>query len=228
MRAEEGGLVRLQGEVAEGRVAVVLKEWGRLGSGGMGLEERVVVLDGVVDGVWGIGEEGGRYERVVRGFEKWVGGVERVLKGRGRKGGLEGGDEGRDGERNGESDGEDEGDGKREGNDEEGELFIPTPSAAWRAEHAALVRKLDEWRRNLLDLGDAPPAADGEEPSSLSRILAGCRALVAGMLAELELMEQMEREAVADEMAWVREMNRSGSGGTGEGTPRAGALWRVL
>ncbi|KAK3296052.1 uncharacterized protein B0H64DRAFT_397227 [Chaetomium fimeti] len=174
------------------------------GKGGMGLEERVVLLDGVVTGLWGVGEAKGRFERVVRGFEGWVGGVERVLEGRRRGDGK--GDEAADGE----------------------ELFIPTPSAAWREEHAALVRRLDEWRRNLRDLGEAPPAEEGEEPSSLSRILAGCRALVHGMLAELELMEQMEREAVADEMAWVKEMNRKGSGGTEEGTPRAGAIWRVL
>jgi hypothetical protein len=48
------------------------------------------------------------------------------------------------------------------------------------------------------------------------------------MLAELEVMEQMEREAVADEMAWVREMNRTGVDGKEEGMPRAGAIWRVL
>ncbi|KAH6627851.1 hypothetical protein F5144DRAFT_631109 [Chaetomium tenue] len=224
------GLVEVEGEVAEGRVAEVLRGWGGLGGGGsggggggMGLEEKVVVLDGVVTGLWGMGEPAGRYERVVRGFEAWVGGVERVLEGRRRGRGGEG------------VNGESESKGGEEG---EGiDIFIPTPSAAWRAEHAALVRRLDEWRRSLLELGDAPPppprpageeGGEGEEePSSLSRMLAGCRALVTGMLAELEVMEQMEREAVADEMAWVREMNR-GSGGVEEGAPRAGAMWRVL
>ncbi|KAH6850266.1 hypothetical protein B0I37DRAFT_428342 [Chaetomium sp. MPI-CAGE-AT-0009] len=212
VRAREEEVAGLEGRVVEGRAVGVLREWGFGGCGGMGLEERVVLLDGVVTGLWGVGEPKGRFERVVRGFEGWVEGVERVLEGRRRGTGTWG-----------------EGDGGKDDGEGEGEeLFIPTPSAAWRAEHAALVRRLDEWRRNLRDMGEAPPPEEGEEPSSLSRILAGCRALVHGMLAELELMEQMEREAVADEMAWVKEMNREGSGGMEEGTPRAGAIWRVL
>jgi hypothetical protein len=44
------------------------------------------------------------------------------------------------------------------------------------------------------------------------------------MLAELETMELIEREAVAAEMRWVKEVNR----GMDEGAPRAGAIWRAL
>ncbi|KAK4157226.1 hypothetical protein C8A00DRAFT_11901, partial [Chaetomidium leptoderma] len=185
-----------------------------------GLEEKVVVLDGVVSGLWGVvgggedkGSNGGRYERVVRAFEEWVGGVERVFqRRRGRPGGCR-----------------EEQQQQQQTEEDDGELvLIGEMDAAWRAECAALVRRLEEWRRKLSELGDVPPAAASSttegESSSLGRILAGCRALVHGMLAELEVMEQIEREAVAEEMRWVREMNRR----VGEDAPRAGAIWRGL
>jgi hypothetical protein len=185
------------------------------------LEERVVVLDEVLGGLWGlVGEEsGGRYERVVRGFERWVGRVEGVMAG--RRNGL-----------NGEGGGQEEPGGGGGGG--AGELvLIGEMDGAWRDECGALVRRLGEWRRKLreLELGsDVPPSAmegevEGAGGSSLARILAGCRALVHGMLAELDIMEQIEREAVAEEMRWVREMNRHG---LDQDTPRAGAMWRVL
>jgi hypothetical protein len=50
------------------------------------------------------------------------------------------------------------------------------------------------------------------------------------MLAELDMMDQIQREAAEQEMRWVREMNRRGLDGTDDGdrAPRAGAIWRVL
>jgi hypothetical protein len=125
--------------------------------------------------------------------------------------------------------------------EEEEVVFLEEMDASWKEECAALVRRLDEWRRGLRELPDPGPSSttttteEEEEKgqkghsSSLAAILAGCRALVHGMLAELDLMEQIEREAAAEEMRWVREMNRRGLGGMDEeGTPRAGAIWRVL
>ncbi|KAG7290471.1 hypothetical protein NEMBOFW57_000473 [Staphylotrichum longicolle] len=118
--------------------------------------------------------------------------------------------------------------------------------AAWKGECAALARRLDEWRRKLRELGDVPAPApapgpgpasavaggDGDgveaEASALARILGGCRALVHGMLEELEVMEQIEREAAAAEMRWVREMNRKGLGARDEDGRRAGAIWRAF
>jgi hypothetical protein len=122
--------------------------------------------------------------------------------------------------------------------DEDSLVLIGEMDASWKEECASLARRLDEWRRRLRELGDVPPSpppdpaavADGNPAeSSLARILAGCRALVHGMLAELDLMEQIEREAVAEETRWVREANRRGLlGRADEHAPRAGAIWRVL
>jgi hypothetical protein len=217
----------------------------------MGWEEKVALLDRVVSGLWSVvggGEPGeGRYGRVVRAFERWVGTVEAVMHARERLGrtcglgqsqGQEQGDQGG-------------GDGVGEGDDDEekGPVLVGEMDAAWKEECAALVRRLDDWRRGLRELEDGPPFlpasttpdtpseepgedGDGEESSSssssLARILAGCRALVHGMLAELNVMEQIERDAAAAEMRWVREMNRRGLGRADDDAPRAGAIWRVL
>lgn len=214
VRGAEGEVVGLEGAGEEGRGVGALLGWVRENRNGGLLEERVVMLDAVVGGLWGVGEPGGRYGRVVGVFEGWVGRVEGVMLRR-------------------------EEQQRRTGDQEEGvddgELFIPELPTPWREECAALLRRLDDWRRKLRELGDAPPlplppSPEGEiqhteASSSLARILAGCRALVHGMLAELEMMEQIEREAVAAEMRWVKEMNR----GMDEGTPpRAGAIWRAL
>jgi hypothetical protein len=158
-------------------------------------------------------------------FEGWVGQVERVMEGRG---------EGERGNRRGEV-GVDDGDGESFDEQQQQQLFIPSLPTPWREECASLLRRLDDWCRKLRELGDAPvlptsPEGEGNgdgddtQSSSLGRILAGCRALVHGMLAELETMELIEREAVAAEMRWVKEVNR----GMDEGAPRAGAIWRAL
>jgi hypothetical protein len=195
------------------------------------LEEKVAMLDAVLGGLWGVGEPGGRYGRVVGVFEGWVGQVERVMEE--RRGGQSGDDDQRRGVGVGVGDGEN---GDEQQQQQQQQLFIPSLPAPWREECASLLRRLDDWRRKLRELGDAPalpasPEGEGDgggddttRSSSLGRILAGCRALVHGMLAELETMELIEREAVAAEMRWVKEVNR----GMDEGAPRAGAIWRAL
>ncbi|KAK4237406.1 hypothetical protein C8A03DRAFT_34653 [Achaetomium macrosporum] len=233
VRRQEEEVCGLERRVAEEVNAAALREWGSIpggsGSGlGVGLEERIALLDQIVTGLWSVVGEpggGGRYERVVRKFEKWCGKVERVMLARRQQ--------------------QEQQEQQPEGGEApelEEVVFIEEMDAAWKEECAALVRRLDEWRRGLRELPDpiietassTTATAGGEEEgqkgyaSSLGRILAGCRALVYGMLAELNLMEQIEREAAAEEMRWVREMNRRGLGGMDEGTPRAGAIWRVL
>ncbi|KAL2201366.1 hypothetical protein P885DRAFT_73717 [Corynascus similis CBS 632.67] len=249
LRAEAEAAAAEKAGVEEERAIATLRKWGggdalssssslsRTGArggtaGGLLLEDKVAGLDAVLTGLWGvIGEPGGRYERLVRGFEGWLARVEGIVERRRRWGqdssvgeGSNSGNEAREGER------EMKAEAEAEAEEEEGEFFIPSPSAAWKAEHAALLRRADEWCKKLDELGEAPPPEEGESPSSLGRILAGCRALVDGMLAELEFMEQFEQEAAADEMAWVRDMNRRELGGKDGETPRptAGAIWRVL
>ncbi|KAK4123699.1 hypothetical protein N657DRAFT_573206 [Parathielavia appendiculata] len=195
---------KLEGEVEEGRNIAFIVDWAsNVGTKLLLLEEKVVMLDSVVSGVWSVvGEPGGRYERVAREFGEWVARVE----------------------------------GRGIGDEAAALELIPPLPPTWHEEAAHLARRLDDWRRKLRELGHLPTSApdntdgDGEaEPGpSLARILAGCRALVHGMLAELDMMEQMQRDAAAAEMRWVREMNRHGLRGTDEGPARAGAIWRVL
>ncbi|KLU87465.1 hypothetical protein MAPG_06465 [Magnaporthiopsis poae ATCC 64411] len=67
---------------------------------------------------------------------------------------------------------------------------------------------------------------DGQRSSSsLAVVLAACRSLVHDMLAELDGMEQIEREALRQENEWIENMNRDDSN---DDTLKAGAIWRVL
>jgi len=181
VRAEEG---RVWGDVN----AAALGRWG---GGKGGLEEKVGLLDGVLGAVWGMGEKGGRYNRVVRRFEIWMEGVRDVVTS--RDGGV----------------------GK--GMDVE---FVSDLDAGWKGECEGLARKLGECRDVIGVLG----RVEGE--SSLARILSGTDALVEDMLAGLDLMLAIEREAVARENDWVRSVNREGDGE--DDTPRAGAIWRAF
>lgn len=188
----------------------------------LSLEEKIQLLDQVLNGAWALGEPGGRYQRVLRAFEDWAvlvaeiraaqrgGDIEGLLA---RGGGV----------------GEEE---------EEGEVGIfvgDLDASAWKRDHAGLVRVLEGWRRTLAQLGtvDADPGdggggeederpgkgrngalaagdadADAEKSkplssSGLARTLQGCRGLVDGMLAELRTMEQIELDALAAEEAWM-------------------------
>ena len=166
------------------------------------LEEKVQTLDSVLSGLWALGEPRGRYARVVRRFEKYMGRVHQVMRAR----------QTADFRALALLDGED--------------VLVGELDAQMKSECAGFVRRLDEWRRSMREL-DGPADGEGEQdssPTSLTKILTSCRALIHDMLAELDVMEQMERAVVADEMRWVREMNRIG----GDEEPRAGAIWRVL
>ncbi|TPX12043.1 uncharacterized protein E0L32_007158 [Thyridium curvatum] len=217
---------REEARALEGRNAAALcRAWGRDG-GEAALGERVRVLGEVVSGVWALGEPGaGKYPRVVRRFERWMQKMAEVVRRRRWREGEQGpeglfGDvvEGGDG---------DDGDGMP--------LFIGELDASWRDECAALARKLDGWRRLLRELGDNLPEdededdadADADERSSLAQMVGGCRSLVHDMLAELHVMEEIEREALRQENEWIRRMNAD------EEEPRrdahrAGAVWRVF
>ncbi|KAK3692541.1 hypothetical protein B0T22DRAFT_447494 [Podospora appendiculata] len=222
-------------EAVERANAAALLAWGGDGARGGGLvEEKVQVLDTVLCGLWSLGEPGGRYARVMRRFEKWVERVVEVGEARRRW-----------------AAGEEVGMGMvllaGEEKEKKQSLGLDGP---WRDECRALRRRLDEWRRGVDGLerdcrqhvlmGREVDGDDGEAPSSLVRILTACASLVRDMLAELDEMELMEREAVAEENLWVRAVNRDGeaaaaaaaaassSGVRVNDTPRVGAVWRVL
>jgi hypothetical protein len=70
---------------------------------------------------------------------------------------------------------------------------------------------------------------DEQPPSTLAIVLGACRSLVRGMLAELDVMEKLERDLVAQENEWVRRMNTDDGGGRDENDiPRTGAIWRAF
>ncbi|KAK3375334.1 hypothetical protein B0H63DRAFT_482622 [Podospora didyma] len=228
---KEEDVARLLKCEEERRNAVALAAWDlSSSSSGKELEVKIQALDSMVSGLWGLGEPGGRYARVVRRFERWADRVEEIMA------------------------------AQRDSEIQLDELALvaePDDDArGWKDECAGLVRRLEEWRRRLRELDPPPPPlllqqhqAEGEQEqeeaaarpssssssSSLEKILAACRCLVHDMLAELNTMEQIEREVVADENAWVRKMNRLGEekenddsfwGGGGENG--AGAIWRGL
>ncbi|KAK1751735.1 hypothetical protein QBC47DRAFT_405750 [Echria macrotheca] len=203
---EEDGAVRAaEGEVVERVNVAALVDWGRGRGrgGGPGLEGRIQTLDGILSGLWALGEPGtGRYGRVVRRFESWTVKVEEawVLR---REPGW----------------------GSRAGTGLEG-VLVGELDGQWKDECAGLVRRLDEWRRQLREIDVDGGEEEGEkEESSLARILRGCRELIRDMLDELDVMEGMEREVVAEEMDWVRRVNREMD--EGGNRARAGAIWRV-
>ncbi|PNY24332.1 Uncharacterized protein TCAP_05729 [Tolypocladium capitatum] len=180
---------------------LALRRWG---SGGKGLEEKIQCLEDVFGGIWTLGETGGRYSRAVRRFERWMDHVRDVE------------------------------DARRDTSPallrDQDALFIGGLEAPWKDECAGITRRLEGWRAQLRDVDDQVPAgAEGESGgggggASLGRMLWGARSLVHDMLAELRLMGDMEREALAREEAWIESMNRDDEG---DDTPGAGAVWRL-
>lgn len=191
--------------VAETRNLAALKLWADSnGEYGKSLEDQVQTLDSMVSGLWSLSEPGGRYARVVRKFEKWVDEMLAAVEARRKAGGL----------------------GALM---DSGEVaFISELESAWKDEVASLARKLDGWRRHLAQLEVGLSVVDDEQQqptASLVRIVAGCRSQVYDMLAELDIMENIERNAFAQEAAWIRRMNREDAA---DDTPGAGAIWRAF
>ncbi|KAK4217979.1 hypothetical protein QBC37DRAFT_413682 [Rhypophila decipiens] len=247
---------KIEESVVETENLRALVDWGSSHGGGGGLESKIQMLDEIVCGLWALGEPpGGRYTRVVRRFEKWASRVKEVSEARKLF----------DRVRAGEGDGQQV---MKEllGNEGLADLLLLSSAeeigggakkvllldAEWKEECAMLVRRLTEWRRMLKGLmivseeddtttatkNGTTVAVATESSRSLARILKACRSLVHDMLAELDLMEQMERDAVAAENAWVRAVNRDEDEhgeeilplrrGGGSNNTRAGAIWRAF
>lgn len=183
---------RVKAEIERENV-LVLRQW----AAGGGLEERVQALDAVVNGLWTLGEPGGRYARVVRRFERWV---DRMCE-------LE----------------EARKDGGRFLQDQ-AVLFLGELESDWKEESVGLIQRLEGWKRQLQDVGEVPEA-EGEEKSSLEQMVEYCQSMIHDMLAELNIMEDIEQEALAREDEWIERMNRDDEA---DDTPRAGAIWRAV
>ncbi|KAI1854908.1 hypothetical protein JX266_001026 [Neoarthrinium moseri] len=214
--AEDEALCAAERDGVESRNAAALLQWAqqqspqaRHGGAPVGLEEKVQALDQVLSGVWSLGEPGGRYARVVAAFEDWAdrmaGIVAAQRDSRPTRGLAADGDRG-------------------------GVMFISELDCAWKGECAGLKRKLEAWRRTLTELGPAPGDQEGRMPrSSLARVLDGCASLVYDMLEELELMEQMEREARRAEDEWMEKMlHEELKIGEDEAMDKEVPLWKLV
>lgn len=199
-----GLLVRDSCEVAERErtlreeeTVLALRAWGA--GGGGGLEGKIQGLDAIIAGVWTLTEPGGRYARVVRRFERWLDQVSELQAARHGEGTLHRLGEGQP-------------------------LFIGELETPWKDEVPNLLRRLDGWRGQLVEIGE-PPDAQGSGDSSLGRVLHGLRDSIDGMLEEVRLMEEMEQDALASEDAWIEATNREDDD---TDTQQAGAIWRIV
>lgn len=199
--ARDDAVSRLEAEAVEEENARALLAWGA------GLEGKMQALDAVVCGLWGLVQEpGGRWGKVTRRFERWLG---RVEEARGERGRMDGATAVVGVER----------------------VLVGEMDGAWRDECGGLARRLSEMRRGLEGLGVEGVIGEEEEDaggqSSLVRMVGACRVLVAGMLEELQVMDSIEKEVVEEERRWVSEVNRE-MDREEPTTRRAGAIWRVL
>ncbi|KAK6216175.1 NADH pyrophosphatase [Pestalotiopsis sp. IQ-011] len=200
--AEHERICARERDGVEARNVAALLRWGS--TSGMGLEDKLQALDQVLDGVWAMSEPEGRYSRVAEGFEAWAGRMADVMAKR-RSGRAD------DLVRGGEV------------------LFVSDLDARWRDECAGLVRKLEAWCLMLNEIGPAPEDENEEAPrSSLSRILEGCTSLVVGMLAELEVMLDIERDARRAEDDWIERMSQQLRIGDHETMDREPPLWKMV
>lgn len=205
----------------EARNVAALLRWGSSSQEGgrLGLEEKLQALDQILDGVWALSDpEGGRYGRVVEGFEAWAGRMANIMAKRrsGRADDLVRGDE--------------------------PVLFVSDLDVRWKDECPGLVRKLEAWCLMLNEIGPAPDnnesssssSSDKEhggrpqQRSSLSQILEGCTSLVVDMLAELEVMLDIERDARRSEDDWIERMSEQLKIGDHETMDREPPLWKMV
>jgi hypothetical protein len=180
---------------------LALRRWAR--SGKCGIEEKIQSLDEIFMGLWGLSEPAGRYARIVRRFERWVNDVCDAEEARHdvEKMLIHG----------------------------QNSLFIGELDATWKEECASLARRLEAWRAQLAeidDLGQMQQNTASGDASSLERMLSGARFLVQDMLTELQVMEEIEQQALAREDEWIAQVNQEGDEDVD--TPKAGAVWRLM
>jgi hypothetical protein len=97
-------------------------------------------------------------------------------------------------------------------------VFLEELDAGWKDDCLVLSRKLELWRDHLKNLGTL------DSGSSLAVVVDGCRSLVGGMLMEIHVMAEIERDAMSMEAEWIRSMNDDLL--DDKDTQVAGAIWR--
>ncbi|KAI8937519.1 hypothetical protein NX059_005237 [Plenodomus lindquistii] len=146
-----------------------LIEWSS-GSSSMGLAEHVQALSEPLHELPSLVEPGGRLQKLVSEFEHWNSWVQEVRRARQDASGSMA-----------------------------GLRTIEGLGDSWKAESAALVRKLTSFLR-ALDSLDVPAAG-----SSLLLIVDSCKALLGGILEELHVMQTLEADLVTKERFWVED-----------------------
>jgi len=170
-----------------------LLEWSA-GKSSAGLVEHIQILSEPLHELPSLVEPGGRLQRCIGEFEHWVSWVQQVRFAR-----------------------------QSSTADAAGSHTIEGLGDSWRAEVAALVRKLTAFTRALDSLADPSPG------SSLLCIVDACKSLLGGLLEELQIMQMIEAEMVAKEKSWVEDQLKSIAKAIGTGSVGGGgdiAAWR--
>jgi len=162
----------LSGSKAQDRVDLLaLKDWKYSGQN-LELAERVQVLSRTIQELYNTGDAGGKFNHIVTSFERWIVGNERIWRMR---------------EHN-------------DPNEPQDMEFVEDVGDCWKAEAAALERRLTSCSRDLECLGQPL------EGSTLAYVVGICTTLVTQMLEELKVMRDIECEVLEREKTWVMEM----------------------
>lgn len=145
-----------------------LCEWNS-GNSSFALVEHIQILSGPLHELPSLVDTGGRFKRLVDEFERWTAKVGEVWTAR-------------------------VADAKGQGGHSE---HVEGLRDVWKAENAALTRKLITFSRDLDRL--TQPASG----SSIACIVATYKALLGGILDELQIMQTIEAGVVAREQEWI-------------------------
>ncbi|KAH7402513.1 hypothetical protein BKA66DRAFT_448939 [Pyrenochaeta sp. MPI-SDFR-AT-0127] len=146
-----------------------LLEWSA-GRVSTGLIEHIQILSEPLYELPSLIEPGGRLQRLVGTFEHWILQVQEVRTARHDLTSPKG-----------------------------GLATVEGLGDSWKAENAALIRKLTSFARDLDKLDQPSPG------SSIAHIVDTCRSLLDGILDELLAMQTIEAEVVAREKEWVED-----------------------
>jgi hypothetical protein len=171
-----------------------LLEWSS-GTSSLGLMEYIQILSGPLHELPSLLEPGGRSERLTDEFQRWISRVEHIWSTR-------------------------QGATNRDGHME----TIEGLDDDWKAENAALTRKVTSFTRDLEQVRQ--PSAG----SSIASLVDTCRELMKGLSDELHAMQAIEVNVVSKEKEWVE--NRLQAIALGAGTVSADsnedvAAWRT-
>ncbi|KAI2477738.1 hypothetical protein Ptr902_10900 [Pyrenophora tritici-repentis] len=136
--------------------------------GSSGLVEHIQILSEPLHELPSLVESGGRLQRLIADFEHWLLWVQDIRSARQNFAG-----------------------------DKKALGTIEGLRDSWKAENAALIRKLTGFSRDLERLATPSPG------SSIACILEACTSIIRGTLDELQTMQKIEAEVVTKEKDWV-------------------------